>query len=148
MDLEYLEFPSDQDCDSVYDYNLCREAMQAHMLKKDSLVILATGTGKSIIYQLPALISPGVTICISPLVALQLDQVKALENKGIDAVCYNSSISQRQKEYIEEDLQEDEPCTKLLFLAPEALKSQKLTNLLLKLHARGMVSIRSLLFAL
>ena len=90
--------------------------MQARMSRRDSLVVLATGSGKSIIYQLPALVSVGVTIVISPLVALQLDQVAALESKGIDACCYNSSLSRQQKQYIEEDLAEDEPCTKLLYI--------------------------------
>ena len=63
---------------------------------KDLLGILPTGAGKSICYQVPALIKNGITIIVSPLVSLMKDQVNALTRKGIKAAFINSSLSERQ----------------------------------------------------
>lgn len=63
---------------------------------RDALAIMPTGAGKSICYQLPALMLPGITIVISPLISLMQDQVKALNAAGIRAAYINSSLTETQ----------------------------------------------------
>ncbi len=87
--------------------------------KKDTLVIMPTGGGKSICFQLPALIFEGLTLVISPLIALMKDQVDGLNANGIKASYYNSSQSSDiQQSIIERVLKKD---LKLLYVAPESL---------------------------
>ncbi|GIZ08313.1 DNA helicase RecQ [Flavobacterium sp. UMI-01] len=87
--------------------------------KKDVLAIMPTGGGKSICFQLPALLFPGITIVISPLIALMKDQVDSLKANGIAACCINSSQSdQVQQAHIEAILRND---IKLVYVAPESL---------------------------
>jgi ATP-dependent DNA helicase RecQ len=87
--------------------------------KKDTLVIMPTGGGKSICFQLPALIFEGLTLVISPLIALMKDQVDGLNANGIKASFYNSSQSwEAQQAIIERILNKD---LKLLYVAPESL---------------------------
>src|SRR5215213_6716408 len=59
---------------------------------RDVLAVMPTGGGKSLCFQLPALLQPGVSIVISPLIALMQDQVRLLENNGVDATFINSSL--------------------------------------------------------
>lgn len=70
-----------------------KEIIESILTGKDSLVIMPTGGGKSLCYQLPALILDGVTIVISPLIALMKDQVDALVNLKIPATYINSTLS-------------------------------------------------------
>eukprot|EP00960_Hanusia_phi_P050566 760290-Hanusia_phi.AAC.9 len=72
---------------------LQKEAIHSVLGGKDVVVCLATGGGKSLCYQLPALVLPGLTVVISPLIALMQDQVFSLREKGIDAVLLNSTLS-------------------------------------------------------
>lgn len=69
--------------------------MRAVMKGDDALVIMATGGGKSLCYQLPGLLLDGVTIVISPLISLMEDQVSALHARGIEAVFLGSAQTQR-----------------------------------------------------
>ncbi|AWG22569.1 DNA helicase RecQ [Flavobacterium faecale] len=86
---------------------------------KDALAIMPTGGGKSICFQLPALLFPGVTIVISPLIALMKDQVDSLKANGIEACYINSSQSSaEQQEYIENIINQK---IKLVYVAPESL---------------------------
>ena len=88
----------------------------------DSMVIMPTGGGKSMCYQLPALLSEGVAIVISPLIALMKNQVDALrgysENDSIAHVL-NSSLSKTQSNQVKEDIEKGK--TKLVYVAPESL---------------------------
>ncbi len=96
-------------------------AIESVMNRKDSLVIMPTGGGKSICYQLPALIFEGVTIVVSPLIALMKDQVDYLNSIGVDATFINSSLSNNE---IENRLQSaSEGGYKLIYVAPERLDS-------------------------
>jgi ATP-dependent DNA helicase RecQ len=88
---------------------------------QDLLVIMPTGGGKSLCYQLPALIRPGVAIVISPLIALMEDQVKSLKNQGIEAAFYNSTLNSEQAREVLNGLHRDQ--LKLLYIAPERLMS-------------------------
>ena len=72
---------------------LQREIMESTLAGRDVVAILPTGAGKSLCFQLPALVREGVTLVVSPLIALMKDQVDALHNKGIPATLINSSAS-------------------------------------------------------
>ena len=72
------------------------EIVDAILAGRDALAIMPTGAGKSICYQLPALLLPGITLVISPLISLMQDQVKALNAAGIRAAYINSSLSESQ----------------------------------------------------
>jgi ATP-dependent DNA helicase RecQ len=86
---------------------------------KDTLVIMPTGGGKSMCFQLPALALPGTALVISPLIALMKDQVDALKANGIKASYYNSTQSQEEIEKVIQDLQKDQ--LDLIYVAPESL---------------------------
>lgn len=89
--------------------------------KKDTLIIMPTGGGKSICYQLPALMLPGLTIIISPLIALMKDQVDYLNSIGVEATVINSSLNNGE---IDERLYKASKGEyKLIYVAPERLES-------------------------
>ena len=88
---------------------------------KDVLGLLPTGAGKSICFQIPALIKPGVCIVISPLIALMNDQVSALKKRGIKAEFVGSGMSPRQMDYALDNCVFGN--TKFLYLSPERLNS-------------------------
>ena len=87
---------------------------------KDNLVIMPTGGGKSICYQLPAVLLPGVTIVVSPLIALMKDQVDGLTANGIPAAFLNSTQTEAVQQEIFTKLRNNE--LKLLYVAPESLQ--------------------------
>lgn len=97
-----------------------QEAIVAHLVSgQDALVLMPTGGGKSICYQLPALVRGGVTLVVSPLIALMKDQVDALKQNGIPAAYLNSALSSAQQNDVIVRLKNSE--LKLLYLAPEKL---------------------------
>ncbi len=89
--------------------------------KKDCLVLMPTGGGKSVCYQVPALMLPGLTVVISPLIALMKDQVDALRLNGVNAAFLNSSISAEGQNNLMSDLEQGK--IKLLYIAPERLNN-------------------------
>ncbi|MDR6844321.1 DNA helicase RecQ [Flavobacterium granuli] len=86
---------------------------------KDTLAIMPTGGGKSICFQLPALVLPRTTIVISPLIALMKDQVDSLKANGIDACFINSSQSSEEQQLHIQNLKDNK--VKLVYVAPESL---------------------------
>ncbi|MEA2056338.1 MAG: RecQ family ATP-dependent DNA helicase, partial [Patescibacteria group bacterium] len=102
--------------------------IQTILNKNDLLAVLPTGGGKSICYQLPGLIKPGLTLVISPLISLMADQVSALQKKEISATFINSSISLKEKRLRFKQLKQE--TYKFLYLAPERLSSKKIINIL------------------
>jgi ATP-dependent DNA helicase RecQ len=89
------------------------------LAKKDTLVIMPTGGGKSICFQLPALFFEGITLVISPLIALMKDQVDSLKANGISATYFNSSQSSEEQQSVFDAVVNKE--VKLLYVAPESL---------------------------
>ena len=92
---------------------------------KDTFVIMPTGGGKSLCYQLPALVSPGVAIIVSPLIALmknQVDLVRSYSSKDDVAHFLNSTLSKKEIKEVQSDLQTGR--TKMLYVAPETLTKQ------------------------
>ena len=86
---------------------------------KDAVAIMPTGGGKSICFQLPALVLPGITVVISPLIALMKDQVDSLKANGIAACYINSSQSSEEQQFYIDALREGK--IKLVYVAPESL---------------------------
>ena len=86
---------------------------------QDTLAIMPTGGGKSICFQLPALVLPGITIVISPLIALMKDQVDSLKANGIQACFINSSQTEDERQFYMESLKSN--TIKLVYIAPESL---------------------------
>ena len=105
-----------------------REIVQAVTAGRNTLAIMPTGGGKSLCYQLPALCRPGVTVVISPLIALMRDQVRALREAGVDAGALTSGNTEDETEAVFAAL--DEGRLKLLYMAPERLASAATLGLL------------------
>lgn len=86
---------------------------------RDSFVLMPTGAGKSLCFQIPALIRPGVAIVVSPLISLMKDQVDALRQNGVEAACYNSSLTSLEARQVLSALESG--LLNLLYVAPERL---------------------------
>jgi ATP-dependent DNA helicase RecQ len=104
------------------------EIIQNVLNKKDSLVIMPTGGGKSICYQIPALMFNGITIVVSPLISLMKDQVEQLRQLGVQTALLNSSLSPEVYRYNFENVKSLK--AKLLYIAPESLLKEDIINLL------------------
>ena len=101
----------------------------SHVLgKKDALVVMPTGGGKSLCYQIPALMFDGLTIVVSPLISLMKDQVDQLKECGVHAIFLNSTLSVEQ--YWNHVKQLRKNTVKLLYLSPEALLAARTLDLL------------------
>jgi ATP-dependent DNA helicase RecQ len=96
----------------------------------DSLVLMPTGGGKSLCYQIPALCFDGLTVVISPLIALMKDQVDALCEKGIEAAYLNSSLTQKQQDELQQAVFYGH--IKILYISPERFASPFFQDLLLE----------------
>lgn len=117
---------------SVFGYHEFKPLQQdiiANVLdKKDTLVIMPTGGGKSMCYQLPALMFPGLTVVVSPLISLMKDQVEQLEAVGVEAVCLNSSLEPQEYQKNIDLIRSGS--AKLLYVAPETLLMPRILELL------------------
>jgi ATP-dependent DNA helicase RecQ len=104
------------------------EVIQAVTGGADALVIMPTGSGKSLCYQLPAMMLPGATIVVSPLIALMKDQVDALQARGLPATFINSSIGESEQRDRIEGLRRG--AYKLVYVAPERFRSTHFLSVL------------------
>jgi ATP-dependent DNA helicase RecQ len=95
------------------------KAIETVLARKDCLVLMPTGGGKSLCYQIPALLLDGLTVVISPLIALMKDQVDALKTYGIEAAFLNSTQTSREQVEVFQDIKSGK--LKLLYVAPERL---------------------------
>jgi len=98
---------------------LQREAMEAVLSGRDTLLVLPTGGGKSLCFQAPAIASDGLAIVVSPLISLMKDQVDTLVGNGVAAACYNSSMPAEEKSEVARGVREGK--YRLLYVAPERL---------------------------
>src|SRR6266699_1797610 len=105
-----------------------REIIEHALVGRDAFVLMPTGGGKSLTYQLPALMMPGLTIVISPLIALMHDQVDRLRVNGIPATFINSSLSPNERSQREQAAING--TLKLLYVAPERLMGENFLYLL------------------
>jgi len=114
------------------------EIINTILNKKDTLVLMPTGGGKSLCFQLPALMVDGITIVISPLIALMKDQVDSLTANGIPAAFLNSTLSEQEMYSVQSKALSGE--LKILYLAPERLALPSFQNFLEKLNV-GLIAI-------
>jgi ATP-dependent DNA helicase RecQ len=120
-----LQTPADY-LKQYYGYD-CFRPMQEDIVRsivggRDTVVLMPTGGGKSVCFQIPALMLPGLTVVISPLIALMKDQVGALHMNGIPAAYYNSTQTSREQHAIEDDCLKGK--LKLLYVSPEKLLTE------------------------
>lgn len=117
---------------NIYGYNSFRgeqEAIIDHVVRgNDALVIMPTGKGKSLCYQIPAILREGVGLVVSPLIALMQNQVEALIPIGIRAACLNSSLTSRESRSVIAKLKTQE--LDLLYVAPERLMMDSFLELI------------------
>lgn len=105
-----------------------RDIIDAVLQGRNTLVVMPTGAGKSLCYQVPGLVRPGLTVVISPLIALMQDQVSALKAQGVTAAFLNSSLAADQVAAIERQIVSRE--IELLYVAPERLVQERTLQLL------------------
>lgn len=117
---------------STFGYNTFRplqeDCIASVLAKQDTLLIMPTGGGKSLCYQIPALVFPGLTIVISPLISLMKDQVSQLKALGVEAEVLNSTLSWEEYQMNLTLIRSGQ--TKMLFLAPETLLKPEILDML------------------
>src|SRR5688572_1251834 len=109
-----------------------REVVGAILEGKDAVVVMPTGSGKSLCYQLPAMMMTGATVVVSPLIALMKDQVDALQARGLPATFINSSIDSTEQNTRINGLRRGD--FKLVYVAPERFRSPRFLEALKSLH--------------
>ncbi len=117
---------------SIFGYDSFRplqeECIESVLNKKDTVLLMPTGGGKSLCYQIPALMLPGLTVVISPLISLMKDQVSQLKTLGVEAEVLNSTLTRIEYEINQEKIRSGK--TKLLFCAPETLFKDDILEML------------------
>ena len=112
-----------------------RPVIEALLDGRDALAVLPTGGGKSLCYQLPALMRQGLVLVVSPLVALMEDQVRQLRAREIPAACLHAGMTPEDRQRVWRLLAEGS--LRLLYLAPERLQSPQVRDLILSAHTLG-----------
>ncbi|KAA3619429.1 MAG: ATP-dependent DNA helicase RecQ [Calditrichaeota bacterium] len=107
---------------------LQQEIIKHIVAHKHALVIMPTGMGKSLCYQIPALMQKGLTLVISPLIALMKDQVDALQRHNIDAAFINSSLTKKSRESRYQAVQDGQ--YKLLYVTPERFRKKEFVEII------------------
>ncbi|OMO81096.1 DNA helicase, ATP-dependent, RecQ type [Corchorus capsularis] len=122
-----------------------REIINAVMSGRDVLVIMAAGGGKSLCYQLPAILREGIALVVSPLLSLIQDQVMGLTASGIPAFMLTSTTSKEDEKFIYKALERGEGDLRLLYVTPEKIsKSKRFMSKLEKCHNAGRLSLISI----
>jgi ATP-dependent DNA helicase RecQ len=110
---------------------LQREAMEAILGGRDSVVVLPTGGGKSLCFQAPALVRPGLAVVVSPLISLMKDQVDSLTANGVAAACFNSSLPSEERAAVMRGVRDGR--YRLLYVSPERLAGESSESFLAQL---------------
>ncbi|XP_077238365.1 RECQ helicase L2 isoform X2 [Tasmannia lanceolata] len=122
-----------------------REIINAVMSGRDVLVIMAAGGGKSLCYQLPAILRDGVALVVSPLLSLIQDQVMGLAALGIPAYMLTSTTTKENENFIYKSLEKGEGELKILYVTPEKIsKSKRFMSKLEKCHHAGRLTLISI----
>ncbi|XP_037666137.1 LOW QUALITY PROTEIN: ATP-dependent DNA helicase Q5 [Choloepus didactylus] len=152
MTTHLASFPSDPECrvrstlKKVFGFDSFKTPLQESATMavvtgcKDVFVCMPTGAGKSLCYQLPALLAKGITIVISPLIALIQDQVDHLLALKVQVSSLNSKLSAQEKKELLSDLEREKPQTKLLYITPEMAASASFQPTLNSLVSRHLLS--------
>ena len=119
---------------------LQRDVIQATLQGHDVFLQAATSFGKSLCFQLPAVVDTGITIVISPLLALMNNQVSAMKRAGVDVATLNSKTPRSDKDEILADLQSGHPYTRLLYVTPEYCQLDYFRKLLRTVHTQNELS--------
>ncbi|XP_071848026.1 uncharacterized protein [Apostichopus japonicus] len=130
----------------IFGYSLFKSELQKQTVEavingnNDTFVSMPTGAGKSLCFQLPALVKEGIALVISPLIALIEDQLKHLKDKGIEARTLNSKITTSERAEILTNLQQKRPTLKLLYITPEQAATPNFQLILTDLLRRKLLS--------
>ncbi|KAK7277992.1 hypothetical protein RJT34_23013 [Clitoria ternatea] len=121
---------------------LQHQACKVALAKQDSFILMPTGGGKSLCYQLPATLQSGVTVVVSPLLSLIQDQIITLNLKfGIPATFLNSQQTASQATAVFQELRKDKPSCKLLYVTPERIAgNQSFLEILKCMHQKGQLA--------
>ncbi|MCE3222486.1 MAG: recQ [Nitrospira sp.] len=114
-----------------------REVIEAVLSRRDAMAVMPTGQGKSLCYQLPATLLPGLTLVVSPLIALMQDQVNSLRTHKIAAAAFHSGLSEPERDRVVLDLKLRR--LQLLYLAPERMQHERFLHLLRSLWVSVLV---------
>ncbi|KAI5058648.1 hypothetical protein GOP47_0026818 [Adiantum capillus-veneris] len=117
------------------------EAIEAVLSGKDCFCLMPTGGGKSLCYQIPALVKMGIVLVVSPLIALMENQVTTLKLQGIAADFLSSTQNATSKSKIFEDLESGKPSLRLLYVTPELIATSSFALKLKKLYDRGLLNL-------
>ena len=125
----------------LYGYNSFRdgqlEAIQSILQGKDTLTLIPTGGGKCVVYTLPAVLKQGLTIVIEPLKFIMEEQANKLREKQISSFFYNSSLTDREMDYVINCLSPLDLTQVILFTSPECIVSEKLLNVVKRWNDAG-----------
>ncbi|CAB4036497.1 DNA helicase [Paramuricea clavata] len=113
------------------------EAISAVLNKKDAIVVIPTDGGKTIVYSIPTLLIPGITVVVSPLLMLMHDQLLKLREKGINTCYVNSMLTSKHCKSVIANLSRPDSEYKVLLVSPEVLLSPSLDSLMKKLKVEG-----------
>ncbi len=115
--------------------NLQTQAIETALRQQSQLLVLATGGGKSLCYQLPACLLGGVTIVISPLIALMQDQIQGLSERGVPAACISSQQTDKENQVVLHRVldSKERPLT-ILYITPESIQTDRMRQVLVELN--------------
>lgn len=145
MDPDKLSHALGESLAKVFGHKAYRSGMQKRAVEavaqcgQDVFVSMPTGAGKSLCFQLPAVVTPkdSVTVVVSPLIALMADQLQKLKTLGIRAETINSTMSSLERQRVRRDLMSMRPDTRLLYVTPEQVASEKFQAVLSALYKIG-----------
>lgn len=129
---------------SRFGHDEFREAQKEVILSvvsgRDTMAVLPTGRGKSLCFQLPALLHSGVVFVVSPLLALMYDQVRALQGLKIPAAQLSSSVTKKQEEATLADLRSPNPTLKIVYITPERTERWDFQEMLKLMNSQGKIA--------